>query len=275
MTYSDPTTNASAYLQAVLDQYGLGSLTDWAFGALKRGLSAEQILQEMRATTEFKARFPAIAQREQAGLPALSPGEYVSYEKAATQMMRDAGLPSGFWDQPSDFTDLLAKDVSQAELQDRINQGFNRMQFQVPEEVRTVFHDWFGPQGEGALAAFFLDPDRAKPVLMEMANKAFVGGYGKRFGFDVGQDTATQIVQSGRTDQAPQAFEQLDQARSYFDETISEKTDLTQEQGVRSAFGLDGDATRAVQQRQQERQAQFQGNTNAGALGEANDYRRR
>lgn len=275
MTYSDPSTQASAYLTGVLQAYGLESLSDWAMGALQRGLSAEQIIQEMRATPEFAARFPAIKQREQAGLPPISPAEYVTYERNAAQMMRDAGLPPGFWDSPDDFTTLIAADVSASELGDRITRGFTRMRYEVPEEVRDVFADWFGPSGDSALAAFFLDPDRAKPILMDMASEAFVGGTAKRFGFDVGRPLAQDIVDFGGEQRAPQTFEQLDRQRALFDETITEKTDVTEEQGVRSAFGVDGEATRQVQRRADERAAQFGGSAQPGAVGEADDYRRR
>ncbi|HEY3492004.1 MAG TPA: hypothetical protein VGK43_03570, partial [Solirubrobacterales bacterium] len=62
----------------------------------------------------------------------------------------------------------------------------------------------------------------------------------------------------------------------YFEETITESTDLTAEnEGVRAGFGLDGESRRAVRRRQEERGAWFGGAGTGGAAGTAEDYQRR
>lgn len=268
------TPGADAYLRNLLREYGLESLTEWALSALRRGLSAEQIVQEMRNTPEFKDRFPAIEARKAAGLPPISPGEYVQYEREARQTMMEFGLPADFYNSTDDFTRLLVADVSPNELRSRVESGYNRMMM-APPEVRDVFNDWFGVNGNSALAAFFLDPDRAKPVIMKMAEQAFVGGTGRRFGFEIDPSVAAQVVSTGGSGQAPDAFSGLAEARAYFDETISETQDLrAEDEGVRAAFSLDGEAAQTVRRRQEQRAAQFGGVANTGAPGSAQDYGR-
>lgn len=268
------TIPAGEYLRTVLAQYGLESLTTWAMGALARGLSETQVLQEMRQTPEFMARFPAIALRQQAGLAPISPGEYVEYERRVAQIMRDAGMPPQFYDQPQDFTDLLVADRSAAEVASIVQDGYLRVRM-APPEVRDVFADWFGADGDAALAAFFLDPDRAKPALLRMADEAFVGGWGQRYDLDVTRDLATEITEVGRAGEAPQVFEQVAQQQPYFDETVTETQDLTTEQGIRAGLGLDADSTRQVKARREQRAAQFGGTVQSGTPGTAQDYQRR
>jgi hypothetical protein len=112
--------DAYADLVNILGDYGLASLAPWAWNEILQGASETQVLLDMRDTPEFKTAFPEIELRKQAGLPAISPGEIVNYRNLATQYMRAAGLPAGFWDSNSDFTNLIASDVSLNELQQRI-----------------------------------------------------------------------------------------------------------------------------------------------------------
>lgn len=191
----------------------------------------------------------------------------------STDRERDI-CPADFYNSPDDFTRLLVADVSPNELRQRVESGYNRMMM-APPEVRDVFNDWFGVNGNSALAAFFLDPDRAKPVIMKMAEQAFVGGSGRRFGFEIDPSVAANIVETGGSAQAPDAFAGLAEARAYFDETISETTDIqAEDEGVRAAFALDGEAAQVVRRRQEQRAAQFGGVANTGAPGSAQDYGR-
>ncbi len=266
---------ADAYLRDLLHQYGLDSLVTWAMSALKRGLSAEQIVQEMRKTPEFNTRFPAIKMREEQGLPPLGPAEYVEYERRVAQIMRDSGMPPSFYDNVDDFTALLLADKSPAEINSIVQDGFLRVKM-APQEIRDTFKDWFGPDGDSALAAFFLDPDRAKPALLRMADQAQIGGAARHYRIDIDQEIAKRIAEMGGTDKAPGAFESISQQSGLFDETISESTDLqANKEGVDAAFGLDaGEARKKIERRVDERQAQFAGSLTAGSLGEAQDYGR-
>ena len=158
-TVTTAQTDAMQQIQAQLDAYGLGSLASFAWTEIQAGRSADEVARDLRKTPEFNNRFPGIAQREKAGLPAISPAEYVSYEKTATELMRAAGLPKGFYDSTDDFTTLIASDVSPAELNQRVQQA-KEATYNIPAEVSARLYSQFGlAPGSGALAAYYLDPD--------------------------------------------------------------------------------------------------------------------
>lgn len=262
--------DALAYVRRILTDYGLpDSLATWAWQKIVSGAPAEQVALDLRDTPEFQQRFPAIPAREAAGLPPLSPAEYVAYEQAAGQLFRAAGLPPGFYDDPSDFTDLLAKDVSVAELNDRIStEGFQKV-VGAPPEVRDAFQEFFGVQGDSALAAFFLDPDRAAPVLRRMATEADIAGRAALAGgLNVTADRARELAEIGVTGlQAQQAAANVAEQSALFSESVSEGDDLTAErEGLNAAFGLSEAAS--LRRRQQQRTAAFSGGGGAAASGE-------
>lgn len=260
-----PSGDAYAYLTAVLDTYGLSSLASWAWDQIINGAGNEEILQRLRDTTEFKTRFKAIVQREQAGLPPMSPAEVVAYENQAAQLMRAAGLPPGFYDSPDDFADLMgSKNVSMAELSDRINQGYARVANTDPY-VRQAFADLFGPSGDAALAAVFLDADKALPALEQQASAAEFAGTGLQFGFVVGKDLAMSAANANlpsyrvRTD-----WQAVADMKPLFSSTVSEQGagDITPDKGVEAVFGIGQNPTGAreqVSRRQGQRAADFGG----------------
>jgi hypothetical protein len=259
--------SAKAYIQSILEDYGLpASLADWAWERIVNGDSQEQVALDLRETPEFMTRFPAIQAREAAGLPPISPAEYVAYEKAAGQLMRLVGLPAGFYDDRSDYTQLLANDVSLTELNDRISaDGFQRVA-QAPPEVRDAFGEFFGVQGDSALAAFFIDPDRAAPVLKRMATQADIAGRARlAAGLNVDAARAGELADIGITGlQVQQAAANVGERSALFNESVSERDDLTGErEGLNAALGV-GDASKLAQ-RTQQRTAAFSGGGGAAA----------
>lgn len=251
---------AFSILQDILRQYGLESLQDSIQKWLEDGTSEDEILQKMRQTPEFKQRFPAIVEREARGLPPLSPGDYVNYEREARQLLRSFGLPAGFYDSPEDFTDLLIADVSISELNSRVEQGYHRVA-QLDQTVRETFRDWFGVQGDDALAAFFLDPDKSLPSLERMVSSSEIGAEGRRMHIGLDQTMAERLFGVGVDQgQAHSGLQELDTQRQTFNETVDETNDLALEkEGVEGQFGLDSNASEAIRRRKGERVAKFAG----------------
>lgn len=267
MAFTTPGLDSEAYIEGLLAEYGLESLTDWAMDQLVEGRSPTEVLQRLRERPEFQQRFPAIEQRRAAGLAPLTPGEYVEYERRARQVMREAGLPQGFYDSTDDFTQFLTLDVSVDELRTRVNEGFARVQ-QLPDEVRNAFADFYGPDTEQALAAFYLDPDRAVPRLIEMAETAMVAGVGRQFGFGLSEAEAERVARQGAGGtQVRSGFEQLNTQRALFNERVGEEgEDLEiEDEGVEAVFGLSGESQEQIRRRFQRRQAEFAGGTRQAA----------
>ena len=265
--------NAFAYVQGLLSDYDLGSLADWAWEQIVDGNSPEMVMQQLRNRSEFKNRFKGMAIRDEKGLPAISPAEYIQYERQAYQLMRAANLPAGFYDERDDFAELIGKDVSPSELNQRIQNGYLKVT-QAPDSVRAQFADWFGRSGDSALAAYFMDPDRALPLLERQAAMAEFGGYGRNFGFNVNINYAEEAARRGiDAGTAQQGFASLAGEASYYNETISENTDLVAErEGIASTFAFDSTSAGLVRGRKERRAAEFGGSapallTSQGAIG--------
>ena len=262
----------SASAKTILNEYGLDELGPIVDSWIRGGMSIDEAMLQLRSDSTdagkiFDKRFPAIKLRRAAGLNPVSPAEYVAYERQARQVMRAAGLPQGFWDGREDFTNLLVGDVSVAELGDRISRGFAEVA-NAPAPVRAAFGEFFGANGDAALASYFLDAEKALPVLQEEVRVAQVGGASKAFGFNLGKDRARQIAQTGATfDSARTAFDNIRTSDSLFTESISEQQDLTMEQqGIDAAFALDqGEARKALSRRLEERVAKGAGTGGAAA----------
>jgi hypothetical protein len=253
-------TNAFELVKGQLAQYGLDSLSTFVYNEIVAGRSSDEVVRDLRGTPEFQKRFPAIGEREKKGLPAISPGEYVSYEKQATQLMRAAGLPAGFYDSPDDFHALLAADVSPSELNSRIDLA-RQASYNIPADVSNRLYSQFGiSPGSGSLTAFFLDPDRAAPLLQRNYDAAKIGAAADRAGYGLSDPQAAQLALQGVTDaQAAQGFTALQHDQSLFQGLPGQgERTISQTEQLGALFGGDDAAQDQIDQRRRQRQAQFQ-----------------
>lgn len=234
---------------------------------------AEWLLR-IRETQTWKDRFAGNEMRRAAGLSPLSPNEYIAYERSAHQLMSEARLPAGFYDSRADYTELIGRDISLRELSRRIDNGYRAVANAAPE-IRRAFADYFGADGDSALAALFLNYDKGVDVLEKHVAAAQFGGIGRRFGFNPDQNIALRAADIGITQEMANAgFGQLVELAPLFTETISESEDLTAEkQGFDSVFGFNPQAVDEIRQRREARVARGKGSqagtsiTNQGALG--------
>lgn len=249
--------DAFARLNSVLSQYGLGSLTPQVQRWLVEGRSEAEIPQLLRDTTEFKQRFPAIVQREQRGMSPISPEEYVRYEQGVHQMMRQAGLPQGFYDSPDDFTAFIAGDVSLAELGERVTLAANAA-FRMPAEERAALEAW--GVGPGELTAFWLDPDRAQPLLERRYAAAQLAGTSQRTGYgQLGLEQAERLAIQGVTaQQAEQGFSTLADSQELFGALNRGEDTIGRDDQLDAAFSGNSAARRRVERRRRQRQGEFQ-----------------
>lgn len=253
-------TNAFATVKAQLDQYGLGSLSTFVYNEIIAGRSAEEVTRDLRGTPEYAQRFPGIALREKAGLSPISPGEYVSYENAAFQQMREAGLPKGFYDSTDDFTQLIASNVSPSELRSRIDNA-KQATYNIPSEVANRLHSELGlAPGSGALAAYFLDPNKAAPLLQAKFDAARIGGAADRTGYGLTNSQAEGLTAQGVTEaQAQQGFTTLAHNQPLFDALPgSGESKIGQDTQLGAAFGGNAAAQDQIEARRRAREAAFQ-----------------
>lgn len=189
--------NAYADFQQVLNRYGLGSMAEktWKYIVENGTENTNQLMIWLYEQDEFKTRFPALA-KLQSENRAISPEEYINLERGYAQVMRSAGLDQQFFDNPSDFTELISNDVSVNEFQQRIEEGFKRVSTASPL-VRDAFSRYFGVQGDNALAAFFIDPDRALPALNRMVTQSEIAAGFAEAGMALDVDYSARMADLG------------------------------------------------------------------------------
>lgn len=264
--------NAFASLKDLLDRYGLGSLTNWAWDQLVTGKTDVEISLSLADQPAFKQRFPAIDQMRAKGLPVISPAEYIAYETQARQLFRAAGFPPDFFDSPDDFTTYIANGKSLAELSQQAAL-YQKAAYDVPAETRQWFKDTYGVD-EGHLAAYFATPEADVPKLVAKFETAQIGGQAQRQQFgQLSQAEAERLRALGVNDQtAASGFATIKQADELFHQLPGEANTAP---GRQEALGLvsgDAGAQQAVDLAARRRKAPFSGGggyatTQQGATG--------
>lgn len=258
MTMVGGSDSARAVIRSFLDRYSLGSLTEWAYQRLTAGQSVEQIMLDLPQTPEYQARFPAMAALAERGR-VMTEEQYKNYEETITGIMRRAGLPSQFYDQPADFAKLLMSEVSPAEAEQRISVAYRKVA-EAPPDVQQAFGEMYGPGSNDALAAFMLDPDRALPLIEKQVAAAQVKAAGGRYGLGISTGLAEQVAAAGPTEQVAQQIRQAGQLRPLSEQTILESqtgTGVTTEELVKGTTGLT--SPDRIKKAMESRVAQFQG----------------
>lgn len=245
---------AQDYIQGLLDAYGLGSLTPWAWQQIVDGASPEQVIQSLRQTPEYAARFPGMDQLRAQG-KAISENEWISYEQAVRGILHAAGVPPETYDQPQDIARWITADVSVAELQQRVALADQTVsQMYSPEFLR-----FNGLTSGDLIAGFFLDPDRALPVLKRKVDAAAASTIAIQTGY--GQLTAAEGEQLGATvapNQLAQGFGQLATQKELLGAIDRGESDISRADQL-AAVGGDANAAAQLDARTRRRAAAFSG----------------
>lgn len=221
--YSTTGTNAQSDVSAIsqmestLASYGfsgqdLNTLTSWAWGEITSNTDPAQVVLDIQtpgsvAYPIFEKQFPYFTQVNQqltaSGNPALSVGEYQTYQSNVLQAAQAAGLPPGMVT-AQEVATLAAGNVSQAEYTARLN-NVTAMVTNADPAVLQSFNDYFGagygtahgPLTTGQLAAIVLDPTNAEPLIQQQIAAAQVGGSAQVAGLgSVSETEAMKIAQS-------------------------------------------------------------------------------
>jgi hypothetical protein len=190
--------NAFELLKAQFRQYGIVDETffQYIYDLLVQGYDGATISLLLQEHKAYKERFKGNELRRARGLGVLSPGEYIAIEGAYAQILRSAGLPAGFYDDPkSDFADWIGKDVSPQEIKQRADLAVDRVNETDPH-VRNALRSYYGVT-DSMLAAHFLDQKRALPILQRQAAAAEIGGAAGRVGLSVARERAEGFADLG------------------------------------------------------------------------------
>jgi hypothetical protein len=197
--------SAQGLIRTTLDRYGLGSLANWAWTRYQLGDSIEEILLEMRSTTEYKTRFPAMDQLSREG-NAISEEAYVSYEQGLANLVTRFGLPSQVYTTREYVADLLTKRISLSEAQSRMELAV-AASTTSPREYSEAAARMFGIT-PGQWTSIWLETDRTLPVLEKQFAQASVAGEAtiRNLG-DLSTQMSQRLVEAGiNREQARQGF---------------------------------------------------------------------
>lgn len=189
--------NAIELLKRTFAGYGLESLADTITDLVRKGYSGDTVSLMLQDTPAYKQRFAANDARKKAGLPVLSPAEYLSAEKSYRQVMQAAGLPKGFYDSSDDFQKFLANDMSPSELNARVQSAAEVVNNADPLYASQL-QRLYGID-KGMMIANALDPERALPLIQRQANAVTYATAAAQQGLQVGAQPSEYFADLGVT----------------------------------------------------------------------------
>ena len=244
--------NAIATMKAALGDFGLMSLYNRVVGFIKEGYEPDAIMVLIRTTDEYKQRFPAMQALAEKGR-AISESEYIDYEKTAAGLERRYGLPEGML--MGSVTDLLTNEVSASELNDRVILA-SAASIEAPDEVKGTFRDFYGID-EGGMTAYFLDPDRATPLLEKQYATSLIGVEAARQGVGMDVYGAENLQELGISqEEARTGFGRVSRSMGL---TRGRGDVVSTEQLISGTFGQDEQALRDIERAARARTGRFGG----------------
>lgn len=255
--------DARVTMANVLATYGLGDLSDFVYTEIiaKETVNInnpDAIIFAIREQPTYKKRFAGNAARLKKGLSELNPADYIGLENQYRETLRSNGLPANFYDQPDDFQALIEGDVSNAELNERVQQGYRAVADADPA-VKEQMKNLYGI-GEGELAAYFLDPQRTAPLLTRQAQAANIAARGlEQGGIQLSGQFAEDLARRGITEQQARAGFAEVGALGELRQTFAGETALSGEQLAGAAFGIDVAAQQELERKRRLRTGEFAG----------------
>ena len=183
------------------NKYGLGTLVEPLKGLITENVSPAEFSIRLQQTPAYQQRFSANKDRIAKGLAALSPAEYIAMEDQYQNIMRNYGLPESYYSKDSmgtqsGFNQLLANDVSAAELEDRISTAQSRVVNAAPE-VKQALKTFYPNITDGDILAYSLDPTKALTDIKRKVTAAEIGGAALAQGLQTDVTRAQDLAAAG------------------------------------------------------------------------------
>lgn len=218
----------------------------------------------MQNTDAFAERFPANKILRDANKGQKSVSEYLRLEADYKNILSSAGMPPGFYDDPKDFQNWIANDTSPLEIQGRVEQGYQAVKNASPQVVEQ-FKLLYGAS-EGDLAAYFIDPERAKPTFdryqaQREARAAVVASQAQQqANIALTAQQSEELVRAGITsqEQAQAGFMDIQNQQELFNPMTAGETAITQQEQIAGVFGTNAEARQKIAARKRGRQAAFE-----------------
>jgi hypothetical protein len=232
-------------------------------------VSEAQTLIELYEQPAYKLRFPGMAKLRTKNRT-ITEAQYIGLENQIVETLRFFDLPPGFYDDRATMGKMIENEVSPKEVQDRAQMAQDLARAADPN-VRNALMDFY-KVGEGAITAYFLNADKALPLLQKSAKAAEIAGIGKTYGFaDFGMAEAEQLgVQDAyaklSTSDLTKAFGQASQlAATQSRLAYLEKDTYSDRESLEAILEGDQKAIMASTKRAKREQARFGGSSGLSA----------
>jgi hypothetical protein len=245
--------SAFAIIEDAFSGYGLDSLIPTIKGLMEQGVGSEEASIELKKTDVYKQRFIGNEGRIAKGLAVYSPGEYLQAEQTYRDIMAASGLES--LATKESFGKLIGGAVSPAEVQDRIQNVFNKID-NADDALKQQLGTYFSGYGVGDPAlqrsqiasALLVGPESAK-ALEQKLQKSQLRAAASTAGLSIDEAGATDLQKQleaskvydvyGTAKKAFGEVSQLQPTATKLSEIYGmDKTGLQQELEQEAFFGL-------------------------------------
>ena len=237
------------------------------------GASELEVTQTIRESDFYKKRFPGMEARAMAGMSAISEADYIGLEDSYRNAMRISGLSEEFADNDALYGDLIAGDVSAAELQTRVALAETAANGSDPAILAQI-EEFYPEMLEGnRLVEYYLDPEGAVNLYEEQRRQRAAGlsvstlrAVGQGLNLGMAEALERENIQSREIQS------RLGQRKGLTDRLLGEEAALTASEIASGEFGLEAEQATKLRRRREERVAGFSGQagvltTNAGIKG--------
>jgi len=178
-----PNSEMSDAYKRLYDEFnalGLGALVEDSKDLLMKATSISQMPEALRNTKAYMTRFSANDARVKAGFRALSPATYLALEDQYQKVMTRYGLPKnyytpGLYGKQEGFEKLIASDISNTELEERIAAAQERVIRGAPQ-ITQALKEFYPEITDGDILAYALDPANAIKNIQRKITTAEIGG---------------------------------------------------------------------------------------------------
>lgn len=258
---SSEDAGAKAMITAFFNELNLGALADWAWQKKLEGYDENAILAMMRtdpyAKPFYDAIYPAMDQLSQDG-HAMTEGLYLQYENTVKGYLVDFGIPPGIYDTKEALGRMMIGRLELPQIHERLAQAAFAVT-NAPPEAKQMFGQFYGANTNGALIAFYMDPDHSQPKLEAQWATANAAGAAKANSLNgMTQSFFEALSKRIGLEDVWQAAGHVGAQRELYTSLIGEKDTPTTATALEAEAG-DGAAQRAVARQKQARTAAFAG----------------
>jgi hypothetical protein len=188
-------------LQREFTEKGLGFLVEAAKNAIMNEETEAGRLLALRSSPAYEQRFSANEQRKLKGLRVLDERSYLALEDQYQEVMRQYGLPESYYakddtGKQTGFEQLIANDVSNLELGDRLMAAQDRVLNANPEVLKAL-KDFYPDIKNGDILAYTLDPKNAIKDIQRKVTAAEIGGAAMQSGLTANLARAQELQKMG------------------------------------------------------------------------------